>query len=86
MEIITEKKRNADYPDRHRVIHKVHCDGCPSSFGMDEESKDISFYPKELIAREFLFVCYKRQSRLCKGLCDKMGIDQDYLDKMYADD
>lgn len=67
------------YPNRHREIHKVHCNGCPSSFGMDEESEDISKYPKELIAKEFLFVCYQRQSKLCKGLCDNMGIDEEYL-------
>lgn len=67
------------YPNRHREIHKVPCKRCPSSFGMDEESEDISKYPKELIAKEFLFVCYKRQSKLCKGLCDNMKIDQQYL-------
>jgi hypothetical protein len=62
-----------------RQIHKGCCKGCPSSFRMDEEAQEISRMPKELIAREFLFVCYKRPDKLCKGLCDNMGIDEEYL-------
>lgn len=80
----TKSQRDLDlkYPNRRRTIHKVNCVGCPSSFGMDEEAEDISKYPKELIAREYLFVCYKRESKLCKGLCDNMGIDEEYLDSL----
>lgn len=66
-----------------RQIHKSPCNGCPSTKGYDEESAEISTYPKELIAREFLFVCYKRPTKICKGLCDKMNIDQEYLNTLY---
>lgn len=65
-----------------KQIHKAACNGCPSTKGLDEESAEISTYPKELIAREYLFVCYKRPDKLCKGLCDNMQIDQEYLDKL----
>jgi hypothetical protein len=72
------------YPDRHTTIHKSPCKHCPShqdklNGRLDPESEEIKTYPKELIAKEFLFVCYCRQSKLCKGLCDNMGIDEEYL-------
>jgi len=79
---------NRLYPNRHKVIHKVACDGCPSEQDkklgiLDPESEEIKTFDKELIAKEFLFVCYKRNSRLCKGLCDNMGIDQQYLNELH---
>lgn len=75
------------YPNRNKVIHKQPCKGCPSTFGHDPETSDIkSSCSKEFIARELLFVCYKRTSKLCKGLCDLMEIDQEYLDSIYGND
>lgn len=77
------------YPNRHKEIHKVCCKNCPSNqdsvFGkLDEESQDIKDnVPKEIIVKEYLFVCYQRNSKLCKGLCDNMEIDQEYIDKIY---
>lgn len=69
---------------RHKVIHKSCCKRCPSQNGdTDPESEDIKQYPKELIAKEFLFVCAWRRNKLCKGLCDNMGIDQEFLNKLY---
>lgn len=50
---------------------------------IDEESADIKKMPKELVAKEYLFVCYKRNSKLCKGLCDFMEIDQEYLNEIH---
>lgn len=72
------------YPDRHKQIHKVCCDRCPSNQNkiegfIDEEVEGISTYPKELIAKEYLFVCAWRPSKLCKGLCDNYGIDEQYI-------
>lgn len=71
------------YPNRHKEIHKVSCKYCPSEKGSDPESEDIKTLPKEIIAKEYLFVCAWRTSKLCKGNCDSMGINQEYLDKLY---
>lgn len=74
------------YPDRHKKIHKEPCKGCPSMQGDDPEVRDIkASCSKENIAREFLFVCYKRNSKLCKGYCDYNDIDQDYLDHLFKE-
>lgn len=75
------------YPNRHKEIHKVSCKECPSeNWPDDPESADIKLLPKDLIAKEFLFVCFKRNSRLCKGNCNYMGIDQEFLDNLYKDE
>ena len=80
------------YPNRHKQIHKVCCKNCPSEQDRiagveDPESKDIKEgYSKEVIASEFLFVCAWRQSKLCKGLCDYMGIDQQFLNDLHQND
>ena len=70
--------------DSHSQIHKDSCKNCPSAKGLDEETIEISKYPKELIAKEFLFVCAWRTNKLCKGNCDNMGINQEYLDNIYG--
>lgn len=74
------------YPNRRKQIHKVPCKGCPSAdTRIDLESQDIKdTCSKEFLAKEGLFVCYKRESKLCKGLCDFMEIDQDFLDNFHA--
>jgi hypothetical protein len=74
------------YPNAHKEIHKGCCKKCPSAMGTDPETEDIKTYPKELIAKKFAFVCAWRNSKLCKGFCDNMGIDQQYLDNLYKDD
>jgi len=76
---------NRRYPDRHKQIHKICCKQCPSDGkGEDPMSADIkATVPKEHIAREYLFVCAWRESKLCKGYCDYNDIDQEYLDKLY---
>lgn len=75
---------NRKYPDRHKHIHKVCCKGCPSSYGHDDMSLDIKTHcSKEHIARSHLFVCFQRESKLCKGYCDLNEIDQEYLDNLY---
>jgi len=66
------------------LIHKSPCLSCPSHNDkvkgiIDEEMEEIKKMPKELIAKEYLFACYKRPSKLCKGLCDNHGIDEQYL-------
>ena len=86
---ILESKLKNDllYPNRHKVIHKVCCKQCPADRNrkegiIDPESADIAKLPKELIAKEFLYVCAWRPSKLCKGNCDTMGINQKYLDSL----
>ena len=84
----TEQERDEKWPDRHRTIHKYHCDGCPSHCNAiagetDAETEEVKSWPKSLIAKEGLFVCYKRPNKLCKGLCDVMSIDQEFLDSVY---
>jgi len=74
------------FEDRHKIIHKTPCKQCPSERDKkaefkDPETEDIKLLPKEVIAKEYLFVCAWRNSKLCKGLCDEMGIDQKYLDE-----
>lgn len=77
------------YPDRHKKIHLHCCKKCPAMINkimgeVDEESDYIkNSYPKEFIATEFLFVCAWRTSKLCKGNCDDMGIDQEFLNNLY---
>jgi len=81
-QILRQKLLEKQYPNRHAQIHKQCCKRCPSSFGSDPETEDIkATCSKDFIADEFLFVCAWRPSKLCKGNCDFMGIDQGYLDK-----
>jgi len=67
-----------------KKIYNTCCMECPiNNQGPDQECRDIKKLPKEIIAKEFLFVCFKRQKKLCKGLCEYMGIDEDFLEKCY---
>ena len=76
---------DAQYPNRHKLIHKNCCKYCPSKNGAtDPECEDMKELPKELIAKEYLFVCAWRNSKACKGFADNMGIDQEFLDKLYG--
>lgn len=70
------------YPLRHVTIHKHPCKHCPSMRGSDPEADEIKTYPKEIIVNEFLFVCAWRQSKLCKGNCDAMGITQEDINRL----
>lgn len=72
------------FPNRHNEIHKVCCKKCPSNHNkkngnVDEESEQIKTFPKELIAKEYLFVCAWRPNKLCKAICDYYDIDENYL-------
>lgn len=76
------------YPDRHKQIHKVCCEKCPSDYCtkngiIDPEDEEYKGVPKEILAKEMLFVCAWRPSKLCKGLCDNHRIDQEFLDNLY---
>lgn len=83
-----QDKMDVMYPNRHKTIHKVSCEKCPSENNrrcgiIDIESDDIAKLPKDVISKEYLFVCAWRPSKLCKGNCDDMLIDQKYLDELY---
>jgi len=82
IEWLNEQDRK--FPNRHKEIHKGCCKHCPSNNNakagiIDPESVEIKTYPKELIAKEFLFVCAWRGNKLCKGICDYYGIDEQYI-------
>lgn len=72
-----------------KQIHKHCCKNCPTENvykkgGKDLEVEDLRELPKEILAKEFVFVCYCRNSKLCKGICDQYGITQEYLDNLYT--
>ena len=88
--IAHQEEMNRKYPNRHKEIHKACCKECPTVQSqklnlVDPEAEEISTYPKEIIAKNFLFVCYKRESKLCKGLCDYYGIDKEFIDNNIED-
>lgn len=76
---------DAKYPNRHKVIHKVHCQHCPSANSpADPEAQDIKDHvSKEHFIKEYAFVCAWRPSKLCKGVCDFMEVDQQLIDKVH---
>lgn len=82
-----EKEMDIKYPNRHKEIHKVCCKHCPTentykNGGKDLEVEDLRSLPKEVLVKEYLFVCAWRRSKLCRGLCDQYEIDQEFLDSM----
>lgn len=75
------------YPNRHKEIHKVCCKQCPTDYNKrngfkDLETEDFKQLPKEIIAKEFLFVCAWRNSKLCKGICDEFNVDEDFINSL----
>ena len=77
------KEMERKYPNRHKEIHKQLCKNCPSQYGHDPETQQIKdTCSKEWIAKNTLFVCGWRGSKLCKGYCDSMDIDQEYIDNL----
>lgn len=81
------KTAEEKYPNRHKEIHKSPCKNCPSVYNkkngvIDPETNEIKTYPKEIIVKEFLFVCAWRPNKLCKGNCDEMSINQDFINNM----
>ena len=83
-----QKEQDELYPDRHKIIHKVPCKNCPSAhYPPDPESQDIKDnISKEHFIKEYAFVCAWRQSKLCKGICDFMEVDQELIDKVHEKD
>lgn len=84
------KKQDQKYPNRHKEIHKGCCKYCPSNNNRkagikDPETEDLKALPKELIAREYLFVCAWRNDKLCKGICDEFGIDEQFIKMCVGD-
>jgi len=82
------KSQDEKFPNRHKEIHKGCCKNCPSNFDkingiIDPECEEIKELPKDVIAKEFLFVCAWRNNKLCKGICDFYEIDKTYLDNIY---
>tara|TARA_R110002167_G_scaffold229499_1_gene434765 strand:- start:15 stop:281 length:267 start_codon:yes stop_codon:yes gene_type:complete len=77
---IPEDKNHKLYPNRYNEIHKVCCKLCPSGDGMrnDPEVEEQLKLPKEKRVK-CVFLCGWRQSKLCKGFCDTMGLDEDYI-------
>ncbi len=77
-------EQNRKYPNRHKEIHKGVCKHCPTHLDKlagrtDPESEEILTLPREVILKEFAFVCAWRPNKLCKGLCDAAGIDEEFI-------
>lgn len=73
-----------------RQIHKSCCKKCPSNNDrkngvVDPETSEIATYSKETIARHYLFSCFMRTDKLCKGICDYYGIDGEYVNQVDSD-
>lgn len=84
------KKQDQKYPNRHKEIHKGCCKYCPSNNNakagiIDPECEDIKTLPKEVIAKEYLFVCAWRPNKLCKGICDYLEIDEEFIKMCVGD-
>lgn len=84
----TLEEQEKKFPNRHKEIHKGCCKNCPSNNNLkqgitDFESEEIKTYPKDLIIKEFLFVCAWRPNKLCKGLCDYHEIDEKLIGKYH---
>lgn len=76
------------YPNRRKEIHKQCCKKCPTeniykNGGQDCEIEDLRGLSKEVLAKEIVFVCAWRNSKLCKGICYQYGITQNYLNALY---
>lgn len=78
------------YPNRHKEIHKGYCKWCPTNNGRktgvpDPETEDLKRLPKDILAKEYAFVCAWRPDKLCKGICDEFGIDEQFIKQCYAE-
>lgn len=84
-QIMENKEQDRLFPNRYKEIHKGCCKFCPSKYHVkhdiiDLESAEIKMLPKEqIVAQRFLFVCGWRGNKLCKGLCDYYGIDEQFI-------
>lgn len=73
------EEQDAKWPNRHIEIHKNCCNKCPANHNkkhgiVDPETRDIGTAPKEIIAKNYLFVCAWRPNKLCRGICEEYGI------------
>ena len=71
------------YPNRHNEVHKECCKNCPSKDGQTdpEVEWEIANVPKEQLVYH-AFPCAWRASKLCKGICDNYGIDEEFIKKI----
>lgn len=70
------KEQDEKWPNRHIEIHKLCCKHCPANNNkksgvVDPESQDIGKFPKDIIAKNYLFVCAWRPNKLCRGICEE---------------
>lgn len=71
-----------------RQIHKRACKHCPAKLqterGVEDPiSKDIKDNcTKEHIVKDYLYGCYLRKEKICKGLADYLEIDQETIDNI----
>lgn len=78
---------NKKFPDRRKVIHKKCCKYCPSNTNIsDPETEEYKKLPKDVLIKEYVFVCAWRQNKLCKGICNQFDIDQEAINKFYANE
>lgn len=68
-------------------IHKAPCKHCPSKVDnkrgivdkMSEEIKENC--TKQEIVKNFLFPCYCRKNKICKGISDYYGVTEEMITK-----
>ena len=80
MKIVSE----VNIPSRPRTIWKRPCKHCPSAhFPPDPESLQMTQFYKagEITVWEAIFPCAWRPQKMCKGVCDVMGITEKHLHK-----
>lgn len=80
LESIREDDRK--YPNRHQQIHKACCKNCPSYKGRsDPEADEYGKLPLEKRINH-VFPCGWRPSKLCKGICDNYGVNEEIIKKL----
>lgn len=69
---------------RPREIHRHPCARCPSAhYPPDPQALDYLTAPREVQLREGIFPCAWRPEKLCKGVCDRLGVREEDLMSEY---
>lgn len=58
------------------AVHESYCSSCPSKWHKpDPESEEIAGYP-DGVRQQYVFPCAWRPNKLCKGVCEELGYDE----------
>lgn len=66
---------------RPREIHRNYCAHCPSRPGYEPDPITLDFmtYPFEVRRDEGVFPCGWRPQKMCRGICERLGITEEHL-------